>query len=445
MRQSRHRARSPYAVPLRRGAALVTGGILVGCTIVQPVPTPPSVNGVMSWEGQAGQGTSPAEPDRCRDAWGFAGDLGRAMCEVDHFRLTLVARSSGVLNENAGYNAALWPAGVAVVFEKLRGATNANLLLPATVALGSYGFMNAGIPERQQAYLATARQLGCAILTASGDLYAIRDAHAPGDTPPLDDLAPPYRLSAALHTLRARAAEYEVARSELLASLKPKPGVAGAAPANSGEAILRQHRGKGDGSSPGADTRDGVAQETATRLNFSYRRLGEGTRLARHIDGAALRLRAERSRIEAGLHERLAAKAAPPADPTSIVAALLKSPGLLQAQAGERTQRASTAESDTLDAALPARLFDGLDPASQKALTKFQATHAAALRGAERAVSLLLEEHESRHADLKPVLAQAGCAVADAPPAAAPPPARASERRPTSIGGDTTPRTEPLR
>lgn len=425
-----HRAQPCSAATL---LAAAIAPLLASCSILQPVPPLAVDRGVMRWSpgqpakpaAQGGPGQA-AVPPTCSDDTRFAGGLGAAMCEVDQQRLDLVSRAAETINQTASYNALLWPIGAGVMYEMLRGATNQNLLLPAALAAGAYGFMSAGVPERQQIYLATARKLGCALVGASVNLYPVKDIKAPWDDAPTFDIAPLLALNTSIRDLRQETKRYEAARANLLPQLKPRLGAAGRPAGSTQEAIVRKHAGTGDGSSRGKDSRDPLAAQTASRLTAASRLLADGVSLARRIAGAGLLLRAERSRIEGEMINLIAAKAPPPADPASVASALVAtSKQLLKLQAGESQRALSAAGSsaDPLDPALPAEVYDGLSDVSMTKLADFQKDYAAPLRQAQRQLASWLDEHEARRVDVNQALQQAGCTVLESSPLAAAAPA----------------------
>ncbi|OYU28016.1 MAG: hypothetical protein CFE41_08580 [Burkholderiales bacterium PBB2] len=103
------------------------------------------------------------------------------MDEADERRVELLARAREVSNGNAQFNAIQFPLGAAAVYEKLRGATNRSLLLPAAGAAGIYGFVNSGVVDRERHYLREAFELHCTLVKNGPLLYL--DAEINGHDP----------------------------------------------------------------------------------------------------------------------------------------------------------------------------------------------------------------------------------------------------------------------
>jgi len=375
--------------------------VLAGCTIVQPVP--PSVGGagaggMMSWSRPAPGDATP----ECIDRDQFVGGLGEAMCELDAQRIALVRLSADAINEVATYNALLWPLGAGMLYEPLRGAPSSNLLLPAVLMAGAYGFINSGIPGRQQAYLTAAGSLGCAILGASVDLVRKPKSPGPADVATADVVGDATRVLA----LREQTGVFEKERIKLLSGLRPRASVAGRPAASWADSVTRKHASTGGGAVSGSDTRAQVASLTLAQLDTAHATIGQGTALQRRIDGAAMRLRAQRSRIEGVLQDTLASKAPPPADPVSVANSLFANANKLL-----NLQSTAVPPAAPRDAALPPSVFDGLDKDSRARVEAFQKDHAAPLRSAERAVQEGVDGHAARLRTLVPLLEEAGCAA----------------------------------
>jgi len=387
--------------------------LLTGCTIVQPVPESAQGGRLSSRLSDAtaraaDPAASAAAAKECDGPSAYAGRLDLAICDADARRLSYVRRSADVLNQTATYNALLWPLGAAGLYEKLRGAANSSLLLPAAVAAGAYGFISSGVPDRQRNYLAAARQLSCAIVASGVDLYATGEVDSDAHDRHALRLASPMPLAAAVSDLRLQIGQYEQGRADVLAQLKPRPGSAAQASTNFFDAAALRHNGGGGGSQR-SDSRALVRGETRARLNHAYAELGRAQALLRRLSsGAASRaLRAEAARVDAELQERLALKAAPPADPASVAVSLLATQrSLLQLQAGRDTQ---TPTVDVLEPALPPEAYDGLDAGSADKLRGFQRQHAALLRAAQAEVADWLARHEAGRRDVDIALVQAGC------------------------------------
>ncbi len=401
---------------------LVAG--LTSCGVLDPVPVesgttrlwspPPRKASTATGADKAGAATplsENADSAACSATSRFIGGLDLAICEADQRRLAYLQRSAAVVNGVANYNAAMWPLGAAAVYEKLRGAPNHNLLLPATLAAASYGFMTAGIPAREKIYVEAARQLGCVIVSAAPDLYRL------GDVDP--ELAVPHQsppaLRPALNQLALQIAAYDRERADMLADLQPRRGTAAVTVKPSGNVFERwsQPAGGGRAAVKGDDKRNMVAAETRARLVHARAQLAAGQALLRRLeDGAtATALRGRMALIDATVHKQLADQAPAPSSPASAAADFKSLTGaLLTLQAAaEASAPAASAAPDPLETALPAAVFDGLDPNSAKAVRQFQKTQAAALRDRVQAVSDWLARHATGRQEVAQSLEQSGC------------------------------------
>ena len=283
---------------------------LAACSITQPVRLPSQ--GTLFAGGQAAAALAAAVPtasegaakasdeallaaarslvdkaDRpCRDDEAaapqcFAGGLGLAMDALDARRIELVGLAAQVSNGNATYNALLYPAGGVAIFEKLRGATNRNLLLPAVGAASLYGFMNSGVVDRERHYLRAAGELHCAIVRSASWLYPqsqiiadARAAHRPG--------VEVQALETVLDKLRGALAVFARKRVKLLGELEPVAAKAPATPANSVSAREDAAAGRGRGGSAGSDSRQEINQRTRRQLESAQAVLEELRALRAH-------------------------------------------------------------------------------------------------------------------------------------------------------------------
>jgi hypothetical protein len=402
------------ARPLRRvrAATGVGAALLAGCGVLNPVPDAalggrlaPRAPGTAAAAGQPL--TAAATVPACANSASFVGALDVAVCEVDARRLGYLQRSADVLNGQANYNALLWPLGAVAVYEKLRGAPNAKLLLPAVLGTAAYGFVSSGIPDRQKVYLDAARQLACAIVAAGPDLYQ------PHEIDPLPGpVQTPRTLRGVLVDLGHSVDAYEGARADLLAMLKPRPGTA--AVAGSNDVFGRwQAAAGGRAATKGEDSRGKVATETQARLVQARAQLALGQALLRRLESGApaAALLGRAARIDAQVQQQLADKAPPPANPASAAAefkALARATLTLQANIDGAT---AAALPDPLDAALPVAIFDGLDAGSQQRLQQFQQLQMAHLRKASQHVGDWLARHRAGQQDAGAALEQAGCSA----------------------------------
>jgi len=410
-------ASSPLAV-----AALALAG-LTACGVLDPVPTDAGTTRLWppqrpaSTPTQAQRSTTADTAPSAADAAGacsaidsFVGGLGSAMCEADQRRLAYLGRSAAVVNGVANYNAALWPLGAAAVHEKLRGAPNRNLLLPATLAAAAYGFVNAGIPAREKVYIEASRQLACAFASAAPDLYL------PSEIDPavaMPHQSPP-ALRPALSQLGMQIRAYERARVALLADLQPRAGSAAvAAPRNGNVFDKYAAQGGGRAAVKGDDKREQVAAQTRARLVHARAQLAAGQALLQRLDSGApaTALRGRMAAIDAIVHQQLAEAAPKPTNPASAAAdfkGIANAIVTLQASI-DATAPVADSPPDPLEAALPAALYGGLDTTSADALRQFQKTHAADLRMRVQDVADWLARHAAVRQEAAQTLELAGC------------------------------------
>ncbi len=414
-------------LPRRRPAIAATVGaaLLAGCGVLNPVPETalttrlwpqrPATQQTAQASGTAGTGTDAG----CTDAGIYVGGLDLAMCEVDLRRRAYLRHGADVINTEANYNALLWPLGAAAVHEKLRGAPNAKLLLPAVLASASYGFLKAGIPERQKLYLTASRQLACAVVAAGPDLYLEKEIEQQTGTP----MVSPYSLRGALVQLGIAINAYEDARAELLAALRPNPGKPAVPAAAKSSNVYDKWRSKGGGGRAavtGSDTRPQVAAQTLARLKHAREQLALGQALLRRLQSGApaLALQARAAQIDAQLQQQLADKALPLESPASAADSFKTLTRAMLTLQASIEQASNPTPPDPLDAALPVDIADGLDADSQQQLRQFQQVQAPSLRKRAQHVSDWLARHLAGRADTAAMLEQSGCTAGGADAAA---------------------------
>ncbi len=444
-----HRPVNALALQATAALALVAG--LGACSILDPVPQPggsPRLGNVPASAASAAAlaaeashtaradtvpaatATAAAQTDHARDCADgklapdcFAGGLGEAIDALDTRRLALVNLAREVSNGNAAYNASLYPAGAVAVFEKLRGATNRNLLAPAAAAAGLYGFVNSGVVGRERNYLHAAGELHCAIVRSGTWLYLkseIRDTptpsphqawstwlylksdihDAPGGWPDAT------RLDAVVAHLREATLKFRSGRVALLSKLEPVAAVT--APALDS---IRQRAataaGQARGGSGGQDQRDAIAQRTRRQLEAALAVLESVRALQAQVRGSGLRLRAEWVTIEQTFQSELSERVPLPVAPEKVATELLaRTNALLKAQGAAVTERASA---DELDPAFPAALRNGVSAATRQELQKFAANQGVPLAEARDDAQAWLDDHTLRAGRVDDEVRALGC------------------------------------
>lgn len=379
------------------GCSLVAG--LCACTLLAPVPPvrdqgyfPPATGAAAT----AAADHAAHEGDACRPSAGrpaaqqpacFAEGLGIAMARVEAGRRALLDNAREVVVLQTSYNALLYPFGAAAVYEKLRGAPNHNLLLPAVLGSALYGLLNSGIPERDKQYLQSAGELLCSLAWHGQWLWLEAEIH--------DDRA----SSASLDTVIARLSQALMAYESAWAGLALEaPGVivpsgaleraktgATAAPGNTTRAVLQRAQRQ-------AAAADGTLQQLQ-RLRTELRR-------------AAISLSHDADMINADLQRRLGERVPAPRTPQEVALALLEANrSLATGQAGEDT---------TPDMAplVGPDLLSGLSRSSQKAVRDLAATQGAGLYRAWRQARLWLAEQADRRQQVRQAVAGLPCAPA---------------------------------
>lgn len=396
--------------------------LLGGCTIGQPVQLPSQggifMHGGPPWPQSAEAVASEAAARKmllanCEPAGRYAGGLGEALCDADVRRLQLLGFAAEATNTNATYNAWLWPLGSAALYEKMRGAPNSKLLLPAALAAGVFGYINAGIPDRAKRYLGGAGKLACVMVEGSAELYTSAELERPLDEgmPFTPEAAP--GLDAALRTLRDEARQYNRARASLLAGLTLRSGPAKDTSTFVAQAAAR-HRG-GSGGGGVKDSRADIRRETQARLDLALKVLDDGRAAHARIHSSGWRLRAATSEADRLLQLSLSDQVAPPESPASATAQIMAQLNLLAAQSGVV---ASTVP-DATDAALPVTLFEGLSPDSRRGLQAFQTSFGGPLYEAIHDVNAWLKDHARRRESARQAATEIGCAAAAALPTVA--------------------------
>lgn len=419
-----------------------------GCSIVQPIAPSRSDSFFRTAV------RTDAKPERCPpdaavsddclqpvvklDA--FAGELGHAIWETDLRRRELAALGAERSNITSAYNALLWPIGAFIVAKNLRDPSASLLRDAGALAVASYGFLSAGIPDRDKLYLEASRRLACAIALSSAELYALNDIELTEDKTTVRRPLPPHMDNLAQTLLQFEAAidTYQAERSAMLVELETlKPGT------DRRTAVERRAdevagRSAGGGAPRGAikalsDHSRKVGAD-ADRLFASLSELHDTV----HKSGDALRLR--RMQVNDKLTQALNSKTPTLDDPSAVfarigerLAGVEKSLARPVAPPVAKAEGAAVAWEPIEDA------LAGLTKDSRIRVKAFEKGPATELARSVRAAAAWVASHEKRLTKTRAEAARSGCSeslfqdAADkpAPPATTPaPPAPGSAVRP---------------
>jgi hypothetical protein len=323
------------------------------------------------------------------------------MCTVETRRLELMQQAAAVTNNTMNFNALSWPLGSALLYQKLSHPSE-SMLIPAAIATGLYGFLNAGIPGRDAVNRQAAKALACGVVDASLYLYTTQEIN--GEDTDEATLLP------ALRRLHVVIGDYADAADAVLAKLVLRKAVA-----LPSDPISRLGRASTGGAGAGADGRARLAQEVDTRLDTARLALREGRQLAGAIRSSTGRLRGVFVATEAARESKLASAAPALRDPTVEITQIAAAVNKLNAQSGRRDTAPDNNGASTHRVELAAALAS-LDTDSRKAWAKLQVRVAEEggegkrLQTAVAEVQRWVEAHQNR----KPIVAEAmsalGCA-----------------------------------
>ena len=399
----------------RRGALVFVVLLTSSCAVVDPINTPPrgsffaqgrgAAEAAKAWPAWSAASAATGDQQannqgRCTDAplppGCFAGGLGNAIDDLDERSIQLSHLAASVTNGNATYNALLYPLGAGAIYEKLRGAPNRNLLLPAVAAAALYGYVNSGVPDRERHYLRTALELQCAIGRSVGVLYptsliTVGKHHRSYDS-----------LDGKISALRIAIRTFSTDRVNLT-KLQPKPGnrppVLGLLDRRLAEAQGRSLTG-----TVGKDTRAEIERRVRTQLEYARSVLDRITDVRNEIESSGSRLRSEWIEIEQEAQRMLSERVPLPISPTQV-AKDFRSNIVLTAQ-GEEARPSN----DDLDPVFSVASRDGLDKKSAEILDKFSADDATPLAEAREAIESWLGDHAKKKARVDEDTRRSGCA-----------------------------------
>ena len=399
-----------------RGALIAVALLASSCAVVDPINTAP--RGSFFSGGRGAEAAANAFPQsaiasdfkRERPAFDqrtcanksplppdcFAGGLGYAIDDLDERSIQLTQLAAKVTNGNATYNALLYPLGAGAIYEKLRGAPNRNLLLPAVAAAAIYGYVNSGVPDRERHYLRTALELQCAIGRSVGVLYPNSKIVIGADPRNYDS------LDGKISALRGAIRNFSADRIKLT-KLQPK---AGSRPPQLGlvDGRLAQAQGKSRGSTPGKDSRADIERRVRIQLEYARSVLVRVADIRNEIDSSGNRLRSEWIEIEQEA-QRMLSERVPLPIPPSQATKDFRANIVLTAQGDE-----ARPSNDDLEPIFPAASRDGIDKKSEDILEKFSTDSAIPLAEARAAIEDWLEEHVKQKARVDEAVRRSGCA-----------------------------------
>ena len=405
------------------GFAIATAGagLLCSCGVMWPIDEPsPGRMFVPSPTSQA------AEDASCKGSDAFAAGLGAEICSADSLRLRWMKDSATVTNNTVNFNALLWPLGSVALYYHLK-KSDGSLLLPAAVATGIYGFLNAGVPGRDAINRQAAKELACAIIDASGNLYS--EDEYKGVTEALDDLD-------------TKIENFEGAQGELLDGLKVQGSGGGASNPDSIEQLVGRPSRGGN-----ADPLPALWRYVSDRLQLARKIKANGQSLKSEISASAMRLRAQRADVEWRRRADLA-KNSPdlrnPAEEQTRIADFIKGVqvGVATAQSGPSTERGKDdkrkdeAKADPSTATVPPSLLKSLKPTSRQEWRKFEKGVNHGLQRAFGKVQASLIEDALRKEWTKKTREQLGCNPLESAPVTR---EDATGRRKSALSGSSEP------
>ncbi|MDR7269233.1 hypothetical protein J2X20_001862 [Pelomonas saccharophila] len=303
-------------------AAVSMVAALGACTLLQPTPAVDGQGLLSTWHASAAASaasgmsvaTAPCLEDDSRlDPACFAFGMGAVWDRQETRRRDMLGGAREVVNLQSAYSTLMFPIGAAAVHEKLRGAPNRALLLPAVVGSAVYGMLGAGIPERDKIYIGAAGQMQCSLVWHGQWLYR------QGEVAEIDRV---------LKRLDERLSWFQLLRTTLVLKGKgPGAGPAGAL-----------EREKTAAASPGKDDSKAVLQKLDQQAQVARSTLQALRDLRRDIRRAVVSLSQDGDQIEALMIQALAEKRPPLTafDPLKVGKALLDSSSkLAQLQGGE--------------------------------------------------------------------------------------------------------------
>ncbi|WP_150427849.1 hypothetical protein [Dechloromonas sp. CZR5] len=151
------------------GALLVLMS-LSSCTVVNPVPSQEDDSFFRKTADSTKTESGKSAQDCCCKA-SYADHLGEEIEAADKRRRDWLEKGTERLRTSTAYNALLVPLSVFVAARSIADPSASLVRDASAIALGTYGLLSSGVPERDKLYLEAARQASCAISLSAVDLY----------------------------------------------------------------------------------------------------------------------------------------------------------------------------------------------------------------------------------------------------------------------------------
>ncbi|WP_085317789.1 hypothetical protein [Derxia lacustris] len=417
---------------LRAGMTWLAVAALAACSVLNPVPSQDDDRFFGRNDGQAASRPTDCIAGDTRDACqppptrldDYAAGLGHDLWDADLRRRQLTRLGVERMQIASAYNALLYPLG-ALVGAALLADPSASLTRDAAaVALGTYGLLSSGIPDRDKLYLEAARQTSCAMTLASVDLYPAGDrncsagssvcrAHEAGWYS-----ASGYGLALAIDQLDRGLREYERNFNSLQLSARPRVRKAGGPAPTTLQKRLNEVGAATASGSSGPSYKDSLLKLQALEredLESGRRELAKLRAIDAELRDAGPHLRQRVSevnrRLLQALNDRAPALAKPDqfakivAELATEVAAIKQ--GLPNVQNGIATGQGARKPAEPLNASD----LSAFDDCSMKELRKLLGDTRATLLDAIGVARQWQTDHEARRASVTAEALRANCSA----------------------------------
>lgn len=366
---------------------------LTGCTLLQPLAEPEKSLKIASHQDPPTYGRLvPADPAASNQGTAScvkmpecgAGDIGPAIAAVQDYAYAFSKKAAEAGNTNQTYNALLWPATTAVLYEPLRSSSRS--VLPAVALLAtSYGMLNSGIPERASLYNETAKRLSCIVMVASETAWPRVAIEGPDKDTEVTN-------SSLVNTVRAintALGKFNQKRAELVHTLKVKPQPSG------GDTLSIRSGRRGGGVS---DPRKQIQENASAMAAYATTTRDEAQVLLDRIRTAGREVLADAQLIANKDQAMLISKLPALKVPSEVFKEIAKLHTEIAALAEGKEQEpaAPTFDARALDPLLKTMKSHGLDKTSSEALKRFETQEAEELRKATDAARAWITRDAAR-------------------------------------------------